>query len=204
MNKHYHLICRRQGFTLIELLVVMVIIAVLAAGVALTINFRGSSAQQINDVGEKLFAQMNYALDEALVSNTVIGMDFQQDKDNPEVSKGYLWKRHEGFDEIGLPKFADMAQPLAGRHELPEGLAWGDREIDGADDLDKLLLGDDEEQEIPELLFYPSGEITEFSVTITLSEEALADDPEAIDEYYKIVLDERGELTRYRVGEEQQ
>ncbi|MGH1486798.1 MAG: prepilin-type N-terminal cleavage/methylation domain-containing protein [Cellvibrionaceae bacterium] len=202
----------KKGFSILELLVVLLIIAVISAGVALSVG-SGSAAKRINQEGEKLFAQMLYALDEALVTDRAIGIDFKQEENDPNYSNDYEWKRHDGFDDDGIPVFTSKSEPgqfigrgdPLGKRALSENVAWGELEIDGEDDLDKLLLDDDdEENSIPELIFYPSGEITEFSLTITMTEEELSNNPEAANNYYKIYINDRGQLERLRVGEKEE
>lgn len=193
----------QRGFSLIELLVVMLIIAVMAAGVSLTVSPQGSTAKQINQAGEKLFAQMNYALDEALVRNAAVGLDIEQSENDVDFSTSYRWKRHSSYDnDTGDPIFTAMEAPL-GEHALPENLIWEiiiEDEGSLAESLDDLL-NEDEDNPVPELIFEPSGETTGFSIVISLSEDALEDNPGAIDERYRILLNERGQLVRYKVGE---
>ena len=193
---------KQGGFSLIELLVVLFIIATLAAGVSLAINPEGSSAQQINQQGDRLFAQMNYALDEALISHRALGIVIDQEPDDLQASTKYSWYRFAGIDKDTRKKqWVPTEAPLGG-HQLSQSLVW---EVDIEDvsleeRLDELL-SEDKEEIRPVIAFYPSGEVTAFSIRISLSESALESDPEARNEYYKIALSERGELSRYPVGE---
>jgi general secretion pathway protein H len=188
---------RHLGFSLIELLVVMVIIAVIAAGVSLAINPNGSSTKQINKQGDQLFAQMQYALDDALIRHSALGIVIEKDDDQIDFSRRYSWHRYNG-DE-----WQKATEPLAGKYELAPSLVW-EIEVEGnslADQLDDLL----EDKKIrPDIVFYPSGEVTEFAITFTLSDVALAAEPEAIDKRYKIALNTRGEVARYPVGVEEE
>lgn len=187
-----------KGFSLIELLVVMAIVAFITASVTLVNS--SSSAKQLNKQGDNLYAQMQYALDEALIKNTAIGFLIEQDKDELDLSKRYRWQRDGGIDKTTRDRNWDDVTGYINKGELPEDLAW-EIEIEDEsleDSLDRLLDEDAEPQ--PHIIFYPSGEVSDFAITITLSEQALADDPDAIDERYKIVLNERGELARYPVG----
>jgi prepilin-type N-terminal cleavage/methylation domain-containing protein len=192
-----------SGFSLIELLVVVVIIAVIASGVSLAINLTGSSAKQINQQGDRLFAQMLFALDDALVRQKPLGIVIEQsDEDIENDIYRYGWYRFNGIDsETGNKIWLKTDEPL-GQHKLREDLAW---EIEVEDEsleasLDQLLEEDEEEIK-PIIVFYSTGEVSDFSVIIGLTETALEDDPEAINERFKIALDERGQLIRYYVGE---
>ena len=180
----------------------MVIVAMIAAGVSLAINPTGSSAKQINQQGDRLFAQMQYALDEALISNKALGIDIEQGEDQLGFSTTYSWLQFDGVDpKTNVRRWPKTQSPL-GQHQLSENLAW-QIEIEEAsleDSLDELLAEDEEDIQ-PEIVFSPSGEVTPFSMVISLSEQALQEDPEALNERYKIVLNERGELARFQVGE---
>jgi len=210
-----------KGFSLIELLVVMAIVAFITAGVSLVNS--SSSAKQINKQGDNLFAQMQYALDEAVMTNAAIGLLVDQKDDDVQLSRQYVWQRYKGVsikskraissraannegDELVEPSEWENIKGYIGAGELPENLSWeitlGEDEASLEDSLDQLL--DDEEQRVPDVIFSSSGEVSDFSIVITLSEEELKDDPDAINERYKITVDERGQLSRYQVGVEEQ
>lgn len=186
------------GFSLIELLVVMAIIAIVTASVSLISG--SSSAKQINLEGDRIFAQMQYALDEALMSNTAIGFLIEQDKDALDLSTRYRWKRDQGLDRDTRDRIWADVNGRIDRGKLAEDLDWEVNIEDGSleDNLDRLL--DDDKEPQPRIIFYPSGEVSDFEITITLSEAALEDDPDAVDERYKIAINERGQLVRYPVG----
>jgi general secretion pathway protein H len=192
-----------SGFSLIELLVVMVIIAVIASGVSLAINPLGSSAKQINQQGDRLFAQMLFALDDALVRQKPLGIVIEQsDEDIENDIYRYGWYRFNGIEkDTGKKLWVKTEKPL-GQHILKDDIAWEIEVEDESleDSLDELLSEDDEEIK-PVIVFYSNGEVSEFSMTLALNERALEDDPDAINERFKIAFDERGDLTRYYVGE---
>lgn len=203
-----------KGFSLIELLVVMAIVAFITAGVSLVNS--SSSAKQINKQGDNLYAQMQYALDEAVMTNTAVGLLVDQKEDDAGLSKKYIWQRYKGVsiearqqsqvsDEGPVSvdaEWENITGGYIGKGELPENLAWnitfGEDEESLEDSLDRLF--DDEDVRSPDVIFSASGEVSEFSIVITLSEDELKDNPDAINERYKITINDRGQLARYPVG----
>ncbi len=204
MNKHH-------GFSLIELLVVMLLISVFAVGVTLAVNPTGSSEKQLNAAGEKLFAQMLYAQDEALVRDEASGIVFEQSESDLDIANNYEWRRYSFVANQGAGqrtsnsradsrRWVQTIDPL-GAHSVDEKFTWSleVEEISVEENLDRLLSEDDEPQ--PLVVFYPSGEISEFVLTIVWSDESLESDRDIADQRYRITVDERGELLRFRVGE---
>lgn len=181
----------------------MVLIAVVAASVSLAINPLGSSAKQINQQGEQLFAQMQFALDDALVRNKALGIAIEESED-PDQPIQYYWMRYQGIDkDTNQIEWIKAEAPL-GDIELKEGLEFSfEIEEESLEESLDSLLQEDDQKISPSVVFSPDGEVTEFVVMITLNQESLELKPEAIGERYKILLDERGQLTRYEVGQEE-
>ncbi len=170
----------------------LVIIAVAAAGVSMAVNPQGSTAKKINKQGSKLYAQMHYALDEALFSDNAIGIVLQQDALSLTLAQQYHWYRHDG------DRWQKTEAPL-GTQAIAEDLSWSlvVEQLSLEESLDDLLA----EAEIrPAIVFYPSGEVTDFSLEIRLPEARSQADPDAAAERYKITLDDTGQLVSYRVG----
>lgn len=204
MNKH-------DGFSLIELLIVMLLIGIFAVGVTLAINPTGSSEKQLNAIGEKLFAQMLYAQDEALVRDEAAGIVFNQSEFDLDIANDYEWRRYSFSDaqntaqndqrlDENSRRWLQTSDPL-GAQSIDEKFTWSIEveDISVEENLDSLLNEDNEPQ--PLIVFYPSGEITEFALTIVWSDESLKVDRDISDQRYRITVDERGELLRFRVGE---
>ncbi|MFT7224330.1 MAG: prepilin-type N-terminal cleavage/methylation domain-containing protein [Cellvibrionaceae bacterium] len=184
-----------SGFSLIELLVVLLIIAMLASGISQVVNPLGSTAKRINRQGDQLWAQMQFALDDALVRYRALGIAVEGDEENPQSIEKYRWVRYDGEKWLGT----DL--PLGG-HRLDEGLTWS-IEIEAVPleaALDDLLASDEDTIK-PVIVFYPSGEVTDFSLILKLSDEMLQIAPDAGNERYQLTLNERGQLARYTVGE---
>jgi type II secretion system protein H len=199
MNKKH-----QNGFSLIELLVVMLLISVFAVGMTLAINPAGSSQKQLNAAGEKLFAQMLYAQDEALVRGEALGIVFNRTDSNLHLANNYEWQRNaftvnDRENKTNSRKWLKTSEPL-GRHEIDKNYLWSLKveDVSIEENLDRLLNENDEP--MPLVVFYPSGEMSEFTITLVWSDEALKDNAEMASQRYNITVDERGELLRYRVG----
>ena len=81
-----------KGFSLIELLIVLFMISILSGGVAIAISATSSPGKRLFEAGEQLFAQMNFALDEALMQQHLIGLRVEA---NEESESSYSWHRYE-------------------------------------------------------------------------------------------------------------
>jgi len=185
-----------QGFSLIELMVVVLILAFAAAGIRNVINPNGSLAKQMNTQGDTLYAQMQYALDEALFTLNPLGLVIEQDVDTGLLSNQYEWYAHNGDTWVKREK------PLAGG-ELEESFAWQiNIEDEPLEESLDDLLEEEEDTVKPQIAFYPSGEVTAFDIEIGLSEQYLLNSPDSAGLRYKIALNERGALVRFLVGEE--
>lgn len=186
-----------KGFSLIELMVVVLILAFAAAGVRTVFDPSGSLSKQMNTQGDTLFAQMQFALDEALFTLNPLGLVIEQDLESGLMSTQYQWYSHNGDTWVKREK------PLAGG-ELKQSFAWQVNVEDEPleESLDELLE-EDEEKIKPQIAFYPSGEVTPFDIEIVASDELLLNSPEASNLRYKIAVNERGALVRFMVGEDE-
>lgn len=200
MSKH----CQ-YGFSLIELLVVMLLISILAVGVTLAINPTGSTEKQLNTAGERLFAQMLFAQDEALMRDQASGIVFNRTDSELDLARDYEWQRYsftedDGDNKKSAREWIKTIEPL-GKHAIDTKFMWSIEieDISIEENLDRLLNEDDEPK--PLVVFYPSGEISEFVITLVWSDEILKDNTDIASQRYKITFDERGELLRYRIDE---
>ena len=186
-----------RGFSLIELMVVVLILAFAAAGVRTIINPNGSLSKQMNQQGETLFAQMQFALDEALFTLNPLGLVIKQDPETGLMSTQYQWYSYNGDEWV------ERKKTLVGG-ELDKAFAWQvNVEEEPLEETLDDLLEEDEDTIKPQIAFYPSGEVTPFDIEIGLSEELLFDNPNGGQMRYKIAVNERGALQRFLVGEDE-
>ena len=143
------------GFSLLELLLVLVVVGLIAALAGLTVS-SGSRPYTI-DAALRHFADIAaYALDEAQLSGTDMGLLLWQQPGRVGPVYSYQWLQRAGADWQPAP----LDEDARGRRELPAGLVVS-LEVEqqpvapalppSAADLDALL---------PQALFYSSGETT--------------------------------------------
>jgi general secretion pathway protein H len=151
----------QRGFTLIEVMVVVVIIGVLINYV--TISFGRSSPQdQLNTEARRLSSLIPLASEEALLRSALIGVDISED--------GYAFLR---LDE---GQWQPMDDTLFRPRQLPQGMAFSIASTQ--------QVGEDEEENIPEIILLNSGEMTPFELKLSY---------DRIDSYYRLVGTEMGE-----------
>ena len=184
------------GFSLIELMVVILILAFAASGIRTVFDPSGSLSKQMNEQGEAIYAQMQYALDEALFTLNPLGLVIDQDAETGLLATAYKWYAHNG------DSWVEREKPLTGG-ELKDNFTWEifieDEPLE--ESLDDLLEQDEETLK-PQIAFYPSGEVTPFEIEISPTEAFLLENPDANGLRYKIAVNERGAVVRFLAGEE--
>jgi general secretion pathway protein H len=96
------------GFTLIEILVVVLIIAVVSAGVLLSLNLAGRD-RDLEREGDRLFALMKYAREQAELQTRQYGILFQEDGYEflaYDVQRG-IWRSVPEDDALGSRRLPD-------------------------------------------------------------------------------------------------
>ena len=171
---------KSQGFSLIELLVVLVMITVMAASVSIAVN-RASPEKELNTLGLQLFAKMNFAIDEALMQRKLIGLRIE----NQEKKSAYYW---HSFTNNRWQLLSDSLSSVV----IPDNILI-ERELDTefTDSLLAQTLNDTDEEKalVPDIVFYPNSDISEFTITIGYR------DPRESDHTFRIMLDEYGQLS---------
>jgi len=183
---------RETGFTLFELLIVLVILGFISGGVAVAVS-TSSSGKRIENEGKVLFAQMQFALDEALMRQRIMGLRIdEEDNTWGAYSWHYYGKTNYGNKSDSDKKWQALdGEPLSSV-SLTEGI-----EIDATVDnvlLEALLeqslneLGD-EIASPPAIIFYPNGDVSEFTLVLSFVDKSEGE------QVFRIFIDERGQLS---------
>jgi general secretion pathway protein H len=152
----------QRGFTLIEVMVVVIIIGVLINFV--TISFgRNSPEDQLKTEAQRLSSLIGLASEEALLRSVLIGVDIS------EEAYSFL-----SLDEEGT--WVPMDDNLFRMRQLPEGMLFSIASTQ--------QVGEDEEENVPEIILLNSGEITPFELKLS---------SDRIESYYRLTGNEMGE-----------
>lgn len=137
-----------RGFTLIELLVVVVIVGVLAAALVLAVG--GSGERRLEREAERFRALLEQGCTQAELGGTAVGVRVAAD--------GYTFRRLDGA------RWGDTGQDVLRARQWPEAmhveLQRAGRRLDLAAP----------EREAPQLVCFASGELTPFSLLLSLGD----------------------------------
>jgi len=202
---------RAAGFSLLELMVVLLILAAISSAVAISAGSTSSPEKRIESVGKALFAQMQFALDEALIQQQLIGLRIDVDG---EIAAAYSWhayqnshqnNRQNSYQENNQNRESSNTWKTLDSDALSTVSLADEFFIDAI--IDDVLLEaltelslNDESEEIPtppSIIFYPNGDISEFSLTF-----AFVDKNES-DASFRIFIDERGQLSNSIIESQQ-
>lgn len=171
-----------SGFTLLELLVVIFIIGVAISFAAISLS-GGTRSYEIKSAAKRLYAVTNLALEEAILTNSQIGLRFDIDMDSDDITSLrylYQWLVYDTEEQRWLPLsehevLSDSKLPEAVRLELEvEGqslIVGGEKEKksmfapvetdedDDEEDPDKVVLE-------PDIYFLSSGELVAFNIKL--------------------------------------
>jgi len=138
-----------RGFTLIELLVVLIVLGLLVSLVGLNID-SASERRELTEVTRSLFLRMQVAADEAIISGREIGLRFDEGRYRFLVfdrdAQTWAPPRGPGLSGAGFPEWIET------RVDTDTGEGTG--------------LGEDESEQLPDIVFFSSGEITPFNLEL--------------------------------------
>ena len=149
---------RVSGFTLIEILVVLVVVSMLVALATFTLGGNSLRRDLDNEV-EQLFLLMQTVSEQAVLNNTEFGLAIEEEQ-----------YRFLAFDQQS-GTWKPSSERLYRQRALPEWLVVI-RHI--ANDAPRLASDDD--QPVPDVVMFSSGETTPFELELTLGREGLAND----------------------------
>lgn len=170
---------RISGFTLIELLVVMVLLGVLTS--IATTSIGGNQVRELEIETNRLHALLRAAANESVFTNTEIGVMVAEDEYAFIVydEEAQEWQTAQGelLKPGVLPEWMFMEFEREGEIvEIPKSESQEDtREYDS-----------DAKETKPDFMFLSSGEITNFTLRLSIKED--------LDQFREIKLNQYGEV----------
>jgi general secretion pathway protein H len=162
---------KQRGFTLIELMVVMVILGLISS-IALTTVGGGNQKRELNNEVNRLHAVLRMAAEEAIFSNTEIGVVIESD-----LYEFLTFDEQEGSWTPATPKFLrSYSLPewisLEFQREGKERKLLGNKSVlDEDSDFYSSVL-DTEDAKTPDLMLLSSGEVTGFTISMQIDDDA--------------------------------
>lgn len=172
---------RQRGFTLLEILLVVALMSAIVVTVVLNLDLAGPE-QKLEREASRLAGVITIALEESQLQGEELGLLVEESS-----YRVLLLDEEDQWRELQDDK-------LLTDHQLPEGMSlsleledlpWEDEGMKTQGLFDK----DDEEQLIPQVFLFSSGELTPFSLTLTFS----ADGSEEIN--YRLDAQSYGQIT---------
>ncbi|KZZ61301.1 hypothetical protein A3762_02405 [Oleiphilus sp. HI0125] len=193
---------RNKGFTLIELLVVMVLLGLLA-GLATT-SFGGNQARELDIETNRMHALMRTAANEAIFSNAEIGVriseqaydfiSYNEEEQNWSLATSPVLKPQV------LPEWMFLEFEREGEEVVLPSSEKEESEFGGSvfDDDDSSSTSDSSlrDKKTPDFMFLSSGDITNFTVRLSLRDD--------LDIFKEVTLNEFGEISLPHLEDESQ
>jgi general secretion pathway protein H len=142
---------RSAGFTLVEILVVVVIIAVISAGIVLSLNVLGRDPE-LEKESARLLALVNYARDQAELQTREYGVMLQEDR--------YEFVAYDVRRSLWRDVFEDDALR---ERKLPDGLL-AHLVVEGRPVV--LRRPTDAKDKTPQIMIFANGDLTSFEITL--------------------------------------
>lgn len=150
---------KTRGFSLLELLLVLVIVGLIASLAGLSVS--SGSRPYVVEGSVRVFADVaEYAMDEAQLTGTDMGLLFQQNQDSDVFSYQWLQRQTSGWQPA--PESDDAFAP----REFPVEVELLIEVEEGATDLSEGVVESGEQELQPQVIFYSSGESTPGILTL--------------------------------------
>ena len=166
MGKVSHRQAKISGFTLIELLVVVVVLGILMGTAVISLNV-GGDQRGMQAYGQRMAQRIELARDRAIQNNQEWGLRVTREE--------YLFV---AFDELQR-QWIPQSQPPFKPDEAPQPVLYELRVQDGAGnelntglfaqakDNDPQTAVETDSQELPDVVFFSSGEASQFALEVT-------------------------------------
>ena len=166
MSKVSHRQFKISGFTLIELLVVVVVLGILMGTAVISLNV-GGDQRGMQAYGQRMAQRIELARDRAIQNNQEWGLRVTREE--------YLFV---AFDELQR-QWIPQSQPPFKPDEAPQPVLYELRVQDGAGnelntglfaqakDNDPQTAVETDSQELPDVVFFSSGEASQFALEVT-------------------------------------
>jgi type II secretion system protein H len=176
------------GFSLLEMLLVLVVIGLIVSLAGLSVT-SGSQAHKIDSEVRRFVDIAEYAMDEAQLSGTDMGVRIDLEDTADGTVYSYQWLQRAG----NVWRVAPLDEDAYGRKQLPPGVAVVLQIEQDVTDLEETT----EEQEdglppAPQVVFYASGEAIPGIMTWVNAETR--------DVYWELEWDLLGRFEMYRRG----
>ena len=166
MSKVSHRQFKISGFTLIELLVVVVVLGILMGTAVISLNV-GGDQRGMQAYGQRMAQRIELARDRAIQNNQEWGLRVTREE--------YLFVAFDQLQRQWIPQ----SQPPFKPDEAPQPVLYELRVQDGAGnelntglfaqakDNDPQTAVETDSQELPDVVFFSSGEASQFALEVT-------------------------------------
>lgn len=156
---------RVSGFTLMELLVVVVVLGILLGSAVISLNL-SDDQRGMQAYGQRMAQRIELARDRAIQNNQEWGLRVSREKYQfvvfDELQRQWIPQPQAPFkpDEPPQPVVYDLRVQDKGGTELNSGL------FAQSQDNDQKVLDETGTQELPDVVFFSSGEASQFSLKV--------------------------------------
>ncbi|MEE9328526.1 MAG: GspH/FimT family protein [Parvularculaceae bacterium] len=149
---------RQKGLTLVELLVVLVILALTAGAVMMTLPPRRS---EVETHTRKLAAKLATASEQAVLSGRVIGVDFEEDSYEFRLYRDEIWQDFSAGDSLAGESFDEISITIK-LDQIPvnQGVIGRDLSLD-LDDAE-----DEATPKPPQIMFLATGDTAAVEISL--------------------------------------
>ena len=164
----------QQGFTLLELMLVFLLMAMVSVGVMMTLPSASNSQEGVQWQVQRFSTLVQFAQDEALISGLQLGVVFTE-KSYQFVFYDYESKYWQPIENKQIQNKVELPDTLSLEYSL-SGIEWDELDTEDQDTFltDEYLVNiEGQERQVdlkPQVYLMSSGEVTPFTVTLSVSD----------------------------------